>query len=328
MVQTRVQAIIRELRAPSALEAMSANERATVAATVRDMPKYVIQCHGGVSLDAFRVPPGNILCMIVPVGRMGVNSEFCSLERKMGEGHTRLLTRGILEPRVLPSEVYGQYVRVYLPGEWAPDARLYFGDLKLTGIFKLADVAKPWRSVFDTPVVDRLIESRNILQLRDNRATLSELMFGPLCGTPGVFFGGWCRYPRTLEKSRFQWLLEKPTRTSSRSYAEAICNPMSRMHLADKNGSFVRDATGPELRAHALFTRAMRSRDKNDVVKEARRLHPYKRPEYVQASRYFEPPDGFQSLLDPAMNNTGVALPHVFREIDGGHTTLTTTQLY
>lgn len=195
MVKTRAQTIIQELRAPSALEAMSANERATIAATVRDMPKYVIQGHGRVSLNAFRVPPGKILCMIVPVGRLGVCSEIHSLDRKMGEGHTRLLMRGILEPRVWPSEVYGQYARVYLPGEWAPDASLRFGDLKVTWIFKLADKAKPWRSMFDTPVVDRLIESRSILPLRDNHATLSELMFGPLRDTPGVVVGGWCRYP-------------------------------------------------------------------------------------------------------------------------------------
>jgi hypothetical protein len=130
------------LQGPTIIQTMDSEQRKELAQFMQGLDKYFIQCHGAVTRAAFRIPAGKYLVMTVPIGRIALRHEICKMLRDSGQLE-KLLLRGILNPGVAQGQPYGEYVRVYMPGEWAPDPMLSFNDMKTPGVYELTDLQKP-----------------------------------------------------------------------------------------------------------------------------------------------------------------------------------------
>lgn len=328
---------MKEFQQPtSKLETMSDGERANLFTSLENVDKYVIECHGGVSTNAFRVPQGKIVCMIIPSGCLGLEHQILSTLRAKGQ-HMKLLLRGIKHPVVNSGQRFGEYVRVYLPGEWAPDARLEFERMPFPGVFKLENVEKPWLSAVNEHGILTSLRPLSIIrfvgaQSSQTRMSFSELMYTHLADTSGIFFAHWCRYPRTVQEARFQWKLEKPTRVS-RSLVKDIYERTSRQPLFDSAGKVIKESLHSDKKAHELAREIIRKQNPhNETLKEYKRTHPRKR---IKLSKdmgircYFTVPDDLVSRFsEPIFNDSNYDLEYIFTNTDGKRHSLRTSQLY
>jgi hypothetical protein len=227
------------LRGPTIIQTMDSEQRKELAQFMQGLDKYFIQCHGAVTRAAFRIPAGKYLVMTVPIGRIALRQEICTMLRNSGQLE-KLLSRGILNPGVAQGQPYGEYVRVYMPGEWAPDPMLSFNDMKTPGVYELTDLQKPWMSVFVNGELAEVVEAQSTVPLRGFKGSLSSLMTRQLAGVDGVYFARWCRYPRTKQSARFQAVLEKPLQT--RTLSRALPDRRTQMHVL---GSLTRKLSCP-----------------------------------------------------------------------------------
>lgn len=310
---TRSQASARVLEevldAPSLLETMNSGQRAELGEATEGLDKYFIQCHGGVTRAAFRIPAGKFLVMTVPLGRIALRQEICEMLRDAGRLE-KLLIRGILSPGVTQGMPYGEYVRVYLPGEWAPDPILSFDKMKTPGVFRLSDLQKPWMSVFVEDELASIVEDLSIGSLRGFKGPLSSLMTRQLADLDGVYFAGWCRYPKSKQAARFQATLEKPLQT--RSLSRALNDRTTQMHVKSKS-------LDAEKAAHAVAQKMLRSRVvKNETLRRFREVHSYKRLGKPPNQRYSDVGESdMRSVMKQARNDLGEDSLFTFRDADG-----------
>jgi hypothetical protein len=213
--EKRAQRFAEEVARPLRLDGMSNQEKTALTASLQSVPWYAIAAHGGVSGGAFRIPENKVLVLITPPGQFGRSGRD---EQRLKEARAQVLLRiskGMPQTSRVPP-IPESYIRIFIPGDWAPDSRLAFKDLPFRGVLPLSLLEKPFfvafnpegRTIFS--LLARYAESRSLVpHLQGADVFLSDLFRLHLPNEEGVFISEFCRFTENPQKQAFEMALNK-----------------------------------------------------------------------------------------------------------------------
>ncbi|GAQ85058.1 hypothetical protein KFL_002190140 [Klebsormidium nitens] len=211
--QKKAQRFVSELHRPLRLDTLGGQEKMALAESLKTAPWFQINAHGGVSGGAFRVPKGKVLVLLTPPGLFGRSLRD---DRRLKEARGRVLsavTEGVPQASRVPP-IPDSYLRIFLPGDWAPDAALAFTNLPDPGVVPLSLTEKPWFKALAggediLGLLAMYAESRSLVPLRGIHTSLGDLFHKFIPDVTGVFVSYFCRFADSAANHAFDMALNR-----------------------------------------------------------------------------------------------------------------------